>query len=362
MRKKDWFKVFGVFLSFILISFVAYAEDEIPGLNKYKIDTTKSAIISQLKEAGINDFNVDDIVGDIKVNFKEKKYNKDLDKIASVIAKKMIANYKKKHRKFNPDKTNVLFAVIILVAAVLYFIRAAMKGQELFIRPIAGLQAIDEAVGRATEMGRQVMFVPGIYDMDDLPTIAGISILGHVAKKTAEYETDITVPVAAPIVFSNAKEVIKEAHLKVGRPDTYNENSVQYIANDQFGYAAGVCGRMVREKPATIFYMGTFYAESLLLAETGHHVNAIQIAGTTQSSQLPFFVAACDYTIIGEELFAASAYFSREPTQLGSLKGQDMGKLLAMISIIIGAIMASLASYTGNAWFNYFVELFKIKS
>jgi hypothetical protein len=95
----------------------------------------------------------------------------------------------------------------------------------------------------------------------------------------------------------------------------------------------------VREKPATIFYMGAFFAESLILAETGNEAGAIQIAGTAMPSQLPFFVAACDYTLIGEELFAASAYLSREPRQLGSLKGQDVGKLVFLILIILGVIL-----------------------
>ena len=74
-----------------------------------------------------------------------------------------------------------------------------------------------------------------------------------------------------------------------------------------------------------MFLRGLFYAESLILAETGNSVGAIQIAGTSEAAQLPFFVAACDYTLIGEELFAASAYLTGEPQQLGSLKGQDAG-------------------------------------
>ena len=56
-------------------------------------------------------------------------------------------------------------------------------------------------------------------------------------------------------------------------------------------------------------------------------------------SQLPFFVAACDYTLIGEELFAASAYLSKDPHQLGSLKGQDFGKAAFVIVLIIGIIL-----------------------
>ena len=108
---------------------------------------------------------------------------------------------------------------------------------------------------------------------------------------------------------------------------------------------------MVREKPAACFYMGAFFAESLILAETGNHIGAIQIAGTAMPTQLPFFVAACDYTLIGEELFAASAYLSGDPQQIASLRGQDVGKLLAMGAIILGSVFVTLASFTGEGGF-----------
>jgi hypothetical protein len=141
---------------------------------------------------------------------------------------------------------------------------------------------------------------------------------------------------------------------------------VNYITDEQFGYVAAVDGIMVRQKPATCFYLGAFYAESLILAETGNSIGAIQIAGTAQPAQLPFFVAACDYTLIGEELFAASAYLSNEPKQLGSLKGQDMGKLVAMILIIIGTISVTISQAWGNQFFakliEYMVKLFTVQN
>ncbi|KAF0244187.1 MAG: hypothetical protein FD180_2697, partial [Planctomycetota bacterium] len=88
-------------------------------------------------------------------------------------------------------------------------------------------------------------------------------------------------------------------------------------------------------------YMGYYYAESLLLAETGGSTGAIQIAGTDSITQLPFFIACCDYTLIGEELYAASAYLSREPLQLGSLRSQDAGKIFIIATLLIGALTAA---------------------
>jgi hypothetical protein len=106
---------------------------------------------------------------------------------------------------------------------------------------------------------------------------------------------------------------------------------------------AFLTGKMVREKPAACFYLGAFYAESLMLAETGNSIGAIQIAGTAEPAQLPFFVAACDYTLIGEEFFAASAYLSGDPDQLGSLQGQDLGKLVVGTLLVVGSLLATAA-------------------
>lgn len=246
---------------------------------------------------------------------------------------------------FHPDRLNMLVAAVLLSAFVLYYISQARAGKKLFIRRIAGLEAVQEAVGRATEMGKPILYVPGIADIDDIQTIAAVTILGRVATMVAEYDANLLVPCSRSLVMSTAQEVVKEAYLEAGRPDAYKRENIRYLTDDQFGYVAGVDGIMVREKPAANFYLGTFYAESLILAETGHSIGAIQIAGTAMPSQLPFFIAACDYTLIGEELFAASAYLSREPRLLGSLVGQDWGKVLILISIIVGVVTAFLAQF-----------------
>ncbi len=246
---------------------------------------------------------------------------------------------------FNTERVNALFAVVILVSAILYFVYKARSGKELYIRKIAGLEEVDNAVGRATEMGKKVVFVPGRQDMDNVQTIAAVLLLGRVAKLAAEYETRLEVPNNKSMVMVSCREVVKEAFLKAGRPDAYREDDIYYITEDQFGFAAAVDGMMLRDKPAAVFYQGAFFAESLLFAETGNSIGAIQIAGTAQPAQLPFFVVACDYTLIGEELFAASAYLSKEPRLLGSLKGQDVGKFVTMAAISIGAFLATLQSF-----------------
>jgi len=216
------------------------------------------------------------------------------------------------------------------------------------VRKIAGLEAVDEAVGRATEMGRSCLFVPGVQDMNDIQTIAGITVLARVAKTAAEYDAKVEVPTARSLVMTACRETVQAAFLEAGRPDAFNQDAVYYVTDEQFGYVAYLQGMMVREKPAACFYMGHFFAESLILAETGNSIGAIQVAGTAAPAQLPFFVAACDYTLIGEEFFAASAYLSGSPEQLGSLKGQDVGKMIVAVVLIFGVVLMTAAEVLGR--------------
>ena len=242
------------------------------------------------------------------------------------------------HPFFIEERLVMFLAVMFFSGTLMFFIRKARRGEDIFLREIPGLKAVEEAVGRSTEMGKPVLYVPGIMDMDQVETVAGVIVLGHVSKMTARYETTLNVPVSRAIVMKAAREACKESYLMEGRPDMFHEDMVHYVTDEQFAYAAGVNGIMVREKPAACLYMGKFYAESLILAETGNSIGAIQIAGTASQAQIPFFVTACDYTLIGEEFFAASAYLSQRPELIGGVKGQDMIKVM-IITLILGGVI-----------------------
>ncbi len=254
---------------------------------------------------------------------------------------------------FDTGRTVVLIFVLVFGVLTIALVQRARAGADLYIRPIGGIEAVDEAIGRATEMGRPILYVLGLGTAADVATIASFTILGRVAKRVAEYQTELIVPTYDPIVLSVAEEVVKSAFMDAGRPDAYTEDTVFFVTQSQFAYVAAVNGIMLRQRPATNVYMGMFHAESLLLAETGVEAGSIQISGTDQIAQLPFFIVACDYTLIGEELYAASAYLGREPVLLGSLKAQDYAKAAVLILALVGLVAAN----TGLDWFPQLFEV-----
>jgi len=238
--------------------------------------------------------------------------------------------------------------------AILAAILTARRGRMLFIRRIPGLSAIDEAIGRATEMGRPILFVPGLSTLD-ITTLQALAILSHVVKIAARYRSRVVVPTADSVIYTMSEEVSRDAYTNEGVPEQFEPADIRYLSDQQFAFASGVVGILNREQIASAFYFGSFFAESLILAETGHHVGAIQVAGTPSTTQIPFFIAACDYTIIGDEFYAASAYLSREPTLLGSLVGQDIGKAIIVGLIILGVILTSILGSANflMRWFSF---------
>ncbi|HIB90447.1 TPA: LysM domain-containing protein [Candidatus Poribacteria bacterium] len=255
---------------------------------------------------------------------------------------------------FATTKISELLGLILVAAVTLYFIDKAQSGQDMFIRRIPALDAFEEAIGRSAEMGRPVMFIPGNDDVYKSSSIAAINIFEGAANYAVVMQSHIMSPNQQAVVNQVLSNSLRNIFLYAGRPDLYDEYDVHFETTDQLAYASAVAGSMHRENPAAIFIQGDFGAESLIYAENGNAVGAIQIAGTDNEKQLPYFVVACDYTLLGEELYAAGAYIKKDPIQICTLKAQDVLKLAVFACLIIGSLLA--LSGSSNIILDFFTQ------
>lgn len=225
------------------------------------------------------------------------------------------------------------------------------KGKPIHIRRIAALDAIDQAVGRATETGRPVHFSTGtiatLYTDEAPQVLAGLSCLRYIAGLTAKYVTPLIVTVADPSSLPLTEEIVREAYLKEGKANLYDQSMVRHIATEQQAYGAGVQGLFFREKVGANFLIGPIYAESLVIVEAGYRIGAMQVCGSgTKTGATPAFIAVCDYVLLGEEIFAAGAYLSRDPGMLATILAEDLTKF-AISGIII---LATIVTFFNNVF------------
>lgn len=237
----------------------------------------------------------------------------------------------------------VLLLIVLFIGPVLLCIRRARKGAEFFIRRIPGIDAIDEAIGRSVELGRPMSFTTGLTRMSAL-LYACLGVLRYVGRKAAIFGSRLFVPCSDPEALVLSDATLQNAYRAENKYASYNPAMLRFLSEEQFAYASGYQGLIHREKVSGAFLFGHFAAESLILAEAGQQIGAIQVAATTSPEQIPFFLTTCDYTLIGEELYASSAYLSRDPIQTGSLRGQDLAKCVVLLLIILGIVQATYLS------------------
>lgn len=227
------------------------------------------------------------------------------------------------------------------------------RGKLIHIRRLPALDAIEEAVGRATEMGRPVHFTTGtiatLYSDEATQILAGLSVLRYVARLTARHRTGLIATVCLPDQIPLTEQIVRESYMAEGRSEDVRSDMVRHLSGEQMAYVLGVQGIFFREKVAANIMIGPLYAEALEIAETGFRVGAMQIGGTgTKTLQMPVLVAVCDFSLIGEEIYAAGAYISRDPGLLATILVEDIAKVGIVAMFIIGMV----ATFFGNAFLN----------
>ncbi len=240
------------------------------------------------------------------------------------------------------------FLIALLMAGVAYAMNRTKERKSSWeIRKIPGLDAIEEGIGRATEMNRPVFYLPGSGGFSDPQMLASMAVLSEVAKITARYDTRLIVCVPASSVYPVIQEIVRQSYISEGKTDSFRADDVRWFSDHYFGYAIAIIGLMFKEQVATNIMLGTFAFDALMYAEAGSQAGAIQVGGTAATTQIPFFVAACDYALIGEEIYAAAAYLTKDPVRVATLVAEDWAKFLVTGLLIVGAILQTAGQADG---------------
>lgn len=233
----------------------------------------------------------------------------------------------------------------IIFAFILYYLpERAKRGKVPKIRKLPAIGALEEAVGRSAEMGRPVHFTAGLAYLttDTGPqTIAAMGILGYIARLCARLGVPIVTTICNPQTIPLHEEVIRQGYIVEGHPEDFRpEYSIRYISDEQRAYSAGVIGTVLRERPASNIVIGPLYGEIYTLLECGRPVGALTIGGTARIVQVPVVVVMSDFALIGEEMFAASAFVTEDPEERGLVFGRDFIKWICLGLLVLGILLS----------------------
>lgn len=243
-------------------------------------------------------------------------------------------------------RTTAFILLIGFMFVIFYTVlRARTTGKIPWIRRLIALDAIEELVSRATEMGRDVVCGFGRAEQFNQDTLSGLSTLSYVARHTARLGAHLVVPMgggrreAGPITIPIAQELVSTSYTAEGREEDFNDVEFLYFSPMSFTTAAATVALMQRRKPAAHIFVGQYFAEAIFLAEVTRAVGAMSVAGETGvGGNLACLAVVCDYVIIGEEVTAIGAYISEDPTLRSSIRATDMLKIFTIALMILGIL------------------------
>lgn len=247
----------------------------------------------------------------------------------------------------------ILLALIFIF--LIYFINLAEKGTWRKLRLLPAITAIEEMVGRATEMGRPVHFTPGemAQVVGELApaSLAGLEIGKFVAKVSAEKGAEFFATIAGkqgPQITILFEELVKSAFISAGEPEKFKpEETVRFISDVDRAHVAAMTGIFQREKVASSIQVGAFGGTTMNLIGAAHSAGAMVLYGNIRQAQMMWAVGLADHILIGEEIYAAAAYLSEDPVLLGSISVQDVGKWIVTALIMITFIMSIVGLNVG---------------
>lgn len=247
--------------------------------------------------------------------------------------------------QIGPDQALMLALLLLFVPAILFFTARARAGRPVRFRSIPAFQSIKDFIGQASEKGQTLhlsMGTAGIGDSAAMETVAGLNVLDYMAERGVLTGSPPLVTVANPTLLPAAQDLLRHHYTEGGFPEAYDPDQVRFIAPDPVVYASGVSEMLERRDLATNIMVGSFGDEFLLIGETGAKLGHPQVAGGTSPVVLPFMYASAENLLMGEEIFAAGAYLSALPAHIGSLKAQDVVRLLFVALVIGGVILRTV--------------------
>jgi len=237
---------------------------------------------------------------------------------------------------------------VIFIASCLILIQLARTGQrKIQVRRIPAIEALEEMVGRAAETGQSFYMATSYSGPQSWPAFAsGLACLNKISEYAAGANVEVKAFTWATDAIPLLEENIRLGFLKGGHPELFDRTRmVEYLPGQDAGNYE-VVDHLTRGKPGACAWVGAYGYEAAVFATVGSLAGAVQIGGTPTYRYIPVFAASCDYTLLGEELYAATAHIREDPVSMNTLAAQDIIRVIIIALMVITIILYNTSGAT----------------
>lgn len=237
--------------------------------------------------------------------------------------------------------TQIFGLVLLLIAALLLIALAIIKRKTpAAFRDIPALMRLRRSAGMAVEEGTRLHVSLGrgnLLGQNGASGLAGLALLRQISEQASISDRPPLSSTGDATLAILSQDTLNSAYKAAGAEELYQPSNGRLTGLTPFSYAAGTMPLVRTEQISTNVLIGDFGPEVALIVDAADRENALTLgAASDPAGQAVLFATASD-PLVGEELFAASAYTGRDPSHRASLQVQDVLRWILIISILAAA-------------------------
>ncbi len=235
----------------------------------------------------------------------------------------------------------VILLSIFILLALTYLKRLAPRT----FRPITAFARLQRAIGLSIEEGTRLHVSLGrgsLLTPRGGVSLAGLSMLRHLTERTSVGDLPPVATTGDPALVLLTQDTLKAGYEAAAAGDLYQSTTGRLTGLTPFSYAAGAMPVVSDESVAANLLLGGFGSEVALITDAAQRAGSPVIGATDDLAAQSILFASSQEPLIGEELFAAGAYLSGDPSQTASLTLQDILRWLLIVFLLGGAALKLL--------------------
>jgi hypothetical protein len=176
----------------------------------------------------------------------------------------------------------------------------------------------------------------------------GFAATRYIVEQTARLGTKVLVTTGSPDHNPIVEDTVSQAARIAGNPDYYRVGEqVRLIGGDFYSYITATLQLIDPQSPENVKALlgfggsGGYAASGPTVGMAANIAGVMSMGGTANIHQIHNYVACFDYAIIGDEIYALSAYLTKDKRQIGTIMGLDVAKIVLIALLFIGAAYAA---------------------
>lgn len=232
------------------------------------------------------------------------------------------------------------FIILILAVVLLGVVTLWKRRSSSAIREIPTFTRLVRSLGLSIEDGKRLHISLGHGRMTDGrggSAFAGLALLRNVAERTSVSDMPSVASAGDSTLGLLTQDTLEAGYQAAGVEDAYVHTIGRVTGLTPFSYAAGAMYISQNENVSTTIVLGNLGSEVGLIADASERANVPLIGSSDDLAGQSILFTSAQEALIGEELFATSAYLNDDAVYSASLTVQDIFRWVIIVGLVVGA-------------------------